>query len=170
MLKINLQEWMQGKVFWLGLILLGFILESVALYYQYILQEPPCVLCIHFRLLTALLIIFSTVGLWLRGNRTGRIFTSFLLLSTFAGMAERSYQLLGTERGFVLGSCSMDLGLPQWFAIQDWIPWLFEVKTTCGYTPIIAFNISMAEALTAMSIFLVVFSTFMLLISLARTK
>ena len=67
-------------------------------------------------------------------------------------LTERSYQLLGTERGFVFGDCGFDLGLPVWFAIEDWLPWLYRVETACGYTPEIAFGITMAEALIVISV------------------
>ena len=74
------------------------------------------------------------------------------------GLTERSYQLLGTERGFVFGDCGFDLGLPAWFAIEEWLPWLFRVETACGYTPEIVFGITMAEALMVMSVGLLLLS------------
>lgn len=45
----------------------------------------------------------------------------------------------------------MDLGLPAWLALDDWLPWLFEVQTSCGYTPELPLGITMAEALLAFS-------------------
>ena len=48
----------------------------------------------------------------------------------------------------------MDLGLPWWFALDKWVPWLFEVQTSCGYTPLIIFNITMAEVLLVISLVL----------------
>jgi disulfide bond formation protein DsbB len=62
----------------------------------------------------------------------------------------------------------MDLGLPQWFAIQEWIPSIFEIQTTCGYTPIIAWGISMAESLAALSIILFIVASIMLLLSFKK--
>ena len=73
-------------------------------------------------------------------------------------LTERSYQLLGTERGFVFSDCGFDLGLPAWFAIEEWLPWLFRVETSCGYTPEIVFDITMAEALMVMSVGLLLLS------------
>jgi len=79
------------------------------------------------------------------------------------GLTERSYQLLGTERGFVFGDCGFDLGLPAWFAVEEWIPWLYRVETSCGYTPEIILGITIAEALMVMSVLflLVSFSVFL---------
>ena len=159
---IDFQHFLKAKPFWFLMIFLGFFLEGTALYYQYVLQEWPCVLCIHFRLLVALLIILSFIGLVFRTNKAALWTVSILLLLVFIAMIDRSYQLLGTERGFFIGSCTMDLGFPAWLAIDKWIPWLFGVKTTCGYTPVIAFGITMAEALMVLSVGLTLFQLFML--------
>lgn len=159
----NIQKWMMTQRFWGLFIVLGVLLESVALYYQYVLNELPCVLCIHFRLWIALLIIIGLIGFFIANHRWGRRLLSLALLLVSGGMLERAYQLVGTERGFVLGECSMSLGLPQWLAIDQWIPWLFGVQTTCGYTPIIAWGITMAECLMAISVILLITAVVMLL-------
>jgi len=159
---MDLQRLLKTKLLWFSLIVLGFSLEGVALYYQYVLQELPCVVCIQFRLLVVGLIVLSTIGLFLRNSKAGRWFVMLLLLLLFIGMIDRSYQLLGTERAFFIGSCEIGLGFPDWLAIDKWIPWLFGVKTTCGYTPIIAFGVTMAEALMAMSVLLTLMALFLL--------
>lgn len=168
MMKIvDLQKWLKARMFWFSLIFLGFMLEGIALYYQYVLQEWPCVVCIQFRLLVAGLILLSVIGLFVRNNKAGLWVVMLLLLLLFIGMLDRSYQLLGTERALFIGSCEMGLGFPEWLAIDKWMPWLFGVKTTCGYTPIIAFGVTMAEALMAMSIGLTLMAL-LLLYSLSK--
>jgi disulfide bond formation protein DsbB len=62
-------------------------------------------------------------------------------------LTERAWALLGTERGWIEGSCDMASGLPAWFALDAWFPALFGVAVPCGYTPLLWLNISMAEAL-----------------------
>jgi disulfide bond formation protein DsbB len=52
----------------------------------------------------------------------------------------------------------MDLGMPPWFALDQWLPSVFEVQTSCGYTPLILFQISMAEALLVISVVLLIMS------------
>ena len=56
------------------------------------------------------------------------------------------------ERGFIPTSCGMDAGLPAWFAIERWLPALFESRGLCGYTPKLWFGVSMAEALIVTSV------------------
>jgi len=121
--------------------------EVFALYYQYALDFPPCVVCIHVRILLAALLLVALFGLFLRKHFFARISALLLILAICAVLVERSWLLLGTERGFIMGSCSFDLGLPSWLALDQWVPLVFKVQTTCGYTPIIALDFSMAEIL-----------------------
>ena len=81
-----------------------------------------------------------------------------LIVLIAVGLVDRSYQLLGTERGFVFGDCGFDLGLPVWFAIDQWLPSVFYVQTACGYTPELIFGITMAEALMVFSVVLLLVS------------
>jgi len=136
---------------WVFLILLGVFLEAAALYYQYALDEWPCVLCIHIRIWILGMILVGILGVLLNGMTLSVRLCHLLNVVATAGFAERSYQVLAVERGWVFGDCAMDLGMPDWFALDRWAPWMFEVQTSCGYTPLILFQISMAEVLMALS-------------------
>jgi disulfide bond formation protein DsbB len=164
----KLQYAMQGKLFWITLIILGLSLELIAVFYQYVLDEPPCILCIHFRLLVVLLIIFAFLGLLFRSTKRGRILLSSSLLVIFAGMLERAYVLLGTERGFVKGECAATLNFPDWIAVDKWLPSFFEPWTSCGQTPQLFLGITMAEALTAFSAIMLLLAVAMLIASFRR--
>ena len=148
----------QYRIYWILLLVLGVALESIALYYQYVLDEWPCVLCIHIRIWVfgfMLIAIFGIfLGPYIATNRTLHLFNSIVMI----GFVERSWQVLAVERGWVFGDCNMDAGLPPWFALDSWFPALFEVQTSCGYTPLIILNISMAEILMLMSAFLLITS------------
>ena len=148
--------------YWLALVLLGLAFEGVALYYQHVLDEMPCVLCIHVRLLILALIVVALAAVFLHRFKWLNALAHLLTVLVAAVLLERSYQLLGTERGFTFGDCGMDLGLPGWLALDSWFPAVFKVQTTCGYTPELLFGITMAEAL-------IVFSAVFVLVSLAMT-
>lgn len=142
----------QQRRFWAALVAIGIALELAALYYQYVLDEWPCVICIHIRIWIAGFVLLGIVALCLPPSRwSSRIFHG-LNLVLMIGLLERSWQVLAIERGWVFGDCSMDLGMPDWFALDRWLPALFEVQTTCGYTPLILLNISMAEVLFVFAI------------------
>ncbi len=155
----------QTKWYWIFLLLLCLTFEAVALYYQYALNEWPCVLCIHIRIWIAGIILVSVIalvskpGLWM-----SRILHLLITLLTI-GFVERSWQVLAVERGWVFSDCTMESGLPGWFALDKWFPVVFEVKTSCGYTPYILFKISMAEILMVASAGLMLLSLLLLLVS-----
>ena len=161
---MNVRKWMGHTTLWSFLIFLGLTLEVVALYYQYGLQALPCTLCIKFRVFVVLLMLVALIGLWLKQHKVGLWLASVLLLLVALGMLEVSYQLLGTERGFILSECSVASIFPTWFALDQWIPSVFQIQTTCGYTPVIGFGITMAEALMAFSMGLTVLALAMIFV------
>ena len=72
--------------------------------------------------------------------------------------------------GFVFSDCGFDLGLPAWLAIEEWLPWLFRVEASCGYTPELIFGITMAEALMVLSVLLLLVSFCVFLVYLFNIK
>ncbi|MCV6587913.1 MAG: disulfide bond formation protein B [Marinobacterium sp.] len=134
--------------YWTLLLITGLLMEGIALYYQYGLDYGPCVLCIHVRIYVAALILISLLALLIRESRGGRLFCHFGSFLLAAGLAERSWKLLAIERGWLESACSMDSGLPDWFALDRWWPQLFEVWEACGYTPELPGGITMAEGLS----------------------
>lgn len=157
----RLQTIAHSRSYWVTLAALGLAFITVALYYQYVLDQLPCVLCIQVRLWIISLILVAVLALAVPDSWTRHI-TRILTVLIAAGLLERSYLLLGTERGFVFRDCGFDLGLPSWLALDSWLPFLFRVEASCGYTPELLAGITMAEALIA-------FSSLFLLLSLAVT-
>jgi disulfide bond formation protein DsbB len=157
----QLQKIAHSRWYWMALLLLALSFLMVALYYQYILEELPCVLCIQVRILM-LCLAFIGLNAYIVNSRWGSRAGHILAAVVAAALLDRSYQLLGTERGFIFGDCGFDLGLPSWLALDSWFPHLFRVESSCGYTPELAFGITMAEAL-------IVFSTLFFFLSLVLT-
>ncbi|HHJ15076.1 MAG TPA: disulfide bond formation protein B [Gammaproteobacteria bacterium] len=141
--------------YWLALLVFGLSMEAVALYYQYALEYWPCVLCIHVRIWVAGFILVALLALALRRSRPWRIVLHLLTVVLSIGLLERAWMLLGVERGTVEGSCNLESGLPGWFALDVWFPSVFKVWEACGYTPQLLFGITMAEALVALGVLLV---------------
>jgi len=160
----------KNSLYWLALALIGLSFEAVALFYQYVLEELPCVMCIQVRLWVMALILVALLVLVLRRLRLIPVAGHLLTVVIAAGLLERSYQLLGTERGFVFGECGFALGLPDWFTPDQWFPLLFEVQTSCGYTPELLFGITMAEALIVASAVFVLVSFTMTVAAIARFR
>lgn len=163
---------MRIGLYWLVLVLLVLVMEGVALFYQYRLDYWPCVLCIHVRIWLLLLLIIALPLVFLR-QRWLELSGHLAVGMVGVGLGYTSWQLLGIERGFITGgSCEMSLGLPEWLAwlkLDQWVPWLFEVQTPCGYTPELLFGITMAEALLVLAALLIIVSL-LLSISMFRKR
>jgi disulfide bond formation protein DsbB len=154
-LLVNLS--MQRR-YWILLILVGVALECAALYYQYVLGEWPCVLCIHVRIWVAAFVLLGLIAVFFTESTGFMRLAHAMNIVIMLGLAERSWQVLAVERGWVFGNCDMTLGMPTWFALDKWLPFMFEVQTACGYTPLIIFDISMAETLLVFSVLLLIMS------------
>lgn len=153
--------------YWWSYIAGSIVSLAIALYHQHGLDEQPCLMCIQVRLLFTLLIFIAVIGLFSMRNRLINALANVATVAVFAALTERSYMLLGTERGFVFSDCGFNLGLPAWFAIDEWLPSLYRVETTCGYTPEVMFGITMAEALMVLSVVLLVISSCVTLVLFA---
>jgi disulfide bond formation protein DsbB len=150
------------KAYWSVLIVLALGLELAALYYQYVLDELPCVVCIQVRLWLMALLAVSIVALLIKKSTLIVALMHAMVSVIMLAMLDRSWLLLGIERGTIFGSCDMDLGLPGWLAVEQWAPFIFAVKTACGYTPELFLGITMAEALLVFSAALLLLSLIML--------
>jgi disulfide bond formation protein DsbB len=167
MMQQRLKEIARSRWYWLFLVAVGVSFIAVALYYQYVLDELPCVLCIQVRIWISCLVITALAALVFH-NRVITLSSHLLTVVISAGLLERSYQLLGTERGFVFSDCGFDPGLPVWLALDQWFPAMYRVEASCGYTPELVFGISMAEGLLVLSAALLLISLIFTTVSCLR--
>ena len=125
----------------------GSALLAVALYYQYVLGDEPCQVCIHARLWVVAFTLIALVMLVTSQHRVLRVVANIGVVVSCAGLTERARYLYQLENGIGDGSCQFQLGMPNWFAVDQWVPWLFEVRNLCSFTPTMLFGLSMAESL-----------------------
>jgi disulfide bond formation protein DsbB len=145
----TLSQFLQSRWYWLTLALFGIALLSVALYYQYALGDEPCQVCIHARLWVVAFTLIALIMLITPQITLARILGNLGVLTAGAGLFERARYLYRLENGIGDGSCQFQLGMPDWFAVDRWMPWLFEVRNLCSFTPEMLLGLSMAETLMA---------------------
>ncbi len=156
MLIQSLTKFVQSRWYWLAVIIAGFSLEAVALFYQHVLGEPPCVLCIHSRICVLAGILFGIVGLFGAKVTAVRFTAQIGLLTSLLMLLSKSWTTVLVERGLYDGNCGMDPGFPTWFPLDSWFPNLFQVWTMCGFTPNFLFGLTMGEGLLYGTIALIV--------------
>ncbi|RZO78616.1 MAG: disulfide bond formation protein B [Halieaceae bacterium] len=148
----TLLQLLQSRWYWLTIALFGIALLGVALYYQYALGDEPCQVCIHARLWVVAFTLIALVMLITPQIKILRILGNGGVLIAGVGLTERARYLYRLENGMGDGSCQFQLGMPDWFAVDRWMPWLFEVRNLCSFTPEMLFGVSMAESLAASAI------------------
>lgn len=139
----------QPRFIWIGLLTICVVLEVAALYYQYILDYGPCILCVQIRALIGLIALIAILALLLPFQVSKVL--SLLLMPLTLSFGWLCYQLLGIERGWFEGSCTFEPPFPTWIPLHEWLPSVFEAWELCGYTPDILFRITMAEVLIAIA-------------------
>jgi protein dithiol:quinone oxidoreductase len=164
----TIREILLGKWYWLLLALTGIVMEGVALYYQYGLGDEPCQICIHIRIWVAAFTLLAVLMCVLPRSRLLNIGGHLLGLGIMAGLWERCRYLLDVENGLGDASCEFFLGFPDWFALDRWLPALFEVRNLCGPTPLMPGGISMAQYLMASAWILLLLSAVALGVNVAR--
>ena len=148
----TLSRFLKSRWYWLTLVLFGIALLGVALYYQYALGDEPCQVCIHARLWVVAFTLIALFMLITPQITLVRVVGSLGVLTAGAGLFERARYLYRLENGIGDGSCQFQLGMPDWFAVDRWMPWLFEVRNLCSFTPEMLFGLSMAETLMGLAI------------------
>lgn len=145
-------EFAQSKWPWLGVIVLGLLLEGVALFYQYVLDEWPCQACIQVRIWVLFYIIAGIVGLIVYRNDLLRKVIHVLAAIPMVGIVERAWYLYGVENGTIISSCHWDLGYFDWTQLHKLVPTIFGIEGGCGKTPELLFGITMAEGLLVLGV------------------
>ena len=146
----SLTNLLQSRWYWAVVSAVGFMLLAVALYYQYALGDEPCQVCIHARLWVVAFTLIALIVLVMPQTSLVRVAGNAGVIIAGAGLFERARYLYRLENGIGDGSCQFQLGMPDWFAVDRWMPWLFEVRNLCSFTPEMLLGLSMAETLMAL--------------------
>ena len=160
----------ESRWYWLGLTLFGIALLGVALYYQYALGDEPCQVCIHARLWVVASTLIAFIMLITPQIPLLRALGNSGMLIAGVGLFERALYLYRLENGIGDGSCQFQLGMPDWFAVDRWMPWLFEVRNLCSFTPEMLFGLSMAETLMGVGGGLSLLAAWMTMRDAARSR
>lgn len=129
-------------------------LMGVALFYEYVLDVPPCLICVQVRLWVAAIFAIAITGVVFHRRNWVQVGLWLGFFGCSVALIERSWQLLATEYGWIIGDCGVpdNPGLPSWFPLHEWLPALFRPETMCGAPLEMLFGITMAEGTVAFSV------------------
>lgn len=119
---------------WLLLAISALGLEFCALYFQYIMDLAPCIMCIYQRVA-----IFSIFFAGLFGYFTCQHIIGRLLSYTLWAVGAIWGLLIAIEHVDMQGaafslffSCEIIPNFPSWAPLHEWLPFLFEATGDCG--------------------------------------
>lgn len=136
-----------SRFFWIAGTIYLLLMESIALYFQYILGLEPCALCVQIRAWIMGAIIVSIVTSLVCSRFLWRWIGLTLTIGLLCGGLYTSWYSWGVEKGEIISSCSLGAGFPDFMPLDDWIPSLFSAQGICGQSPDMWFGLSMNEGL-----------------------
>lgn len=139
--------WSQKSGYWLLASIWLFMMEAVALSYQYVIGTEPCALCVQIRAWVAGALIITLLLTLIKSNFWPRLLGLLAVGGLLGGALNTSWQAWNVEKGNVFSTCGMDAGFPEWLKLNQWLPQVFEAKGLCGQSPELIMGITMTDAL-----------------------
>lgn len=128
----SLNRCSKNRAAWLLLALTAFVLDLVALYFQYVLLLKPCVLCIYQRCAIYGVVAAGLVGAIAPATPLRFTGLAIWLYSAWQGlllaMKHTDIQLHPTS--FV--TCDFAVNFPTWLPLDKWLPSVFSASGDCA--------------------------------------
>ncbi|OKY25536.1 MULTISPECIES: disulfide bond formation protein DsbB [Thalassotalea] len=123
-----------NKNAWLLLFISALSLELAALYFQYMMELKPCVMCIYQRAAMWAIVFAGIVGYFTCSSVFGRLI-AYGLWATGAiwGLliANEHVDMQNASMAFLYG-CELVPNFPQWAPLHEWLPALFKADGSCS--------------------------------------
>lgn len=151
-----MKKWISRDIDYLIVILGSGAMFFGALFYQYALGMEPCFLCIQQRALIFGIFIFSVAGYFFHVKKTGSptvwrkflVFCFALITAIFSlyGYDIADAHLANSSQeafSYLFTSCGTGSPFPALLPLDEWMPSLFGVKTSCDGEIAKAFGVEM---------------------------
>ena len=118
---------------WAILLLCMVFFESCALFFQHILQLPPCVMCIYERIAMVTIAVGALIALINPNKPVWR----WLGIAIWGSGAIKGLLLAQEHVSFQFDVspfhvCDLFINYPRWLPLDQWIPWMFKPYGQCS--------------------------------------
>ncbi|GLX80059.1 disulfide bond formation protein B [Thalassotalea insulae] len=123
-----------NKNAWLLLALSALALEFAALFFQYILDLKPCIMCIYQRVAIWAIFLAGIIGYFGCQQVLFRLIAyAFWGVGAIWGLliAIEHVEIQSSTTSFLFG-CEIIPNFPQWAPLHEWLPSLFAATGDCG--------------------------------------
>lgn len=136
------------KLPWILLGVSALIFELVALFFQYQMDLQPCIMCIYQRVAVFGIVVSGFITAIMPNLMLMRLLGFGLWgVSAIWGMIiALEHVSIQTETDpFAFAACERIPNFPDWFAIHEWFPAIFEARGDCGSIDWIFLGLSMPQ-------------------------
>ena len=132
---------------WLLLAFSALGLELSALYFQYVLDLAPCIMCVYQRLAILAIFFAGAIGGVGHNNIIARTLAYILwgVGAIWGLIIALEHVEMQKNSGSLFFSCEFVPNFPSWAPLHQWIPFLFEATGDCGEISWRFFNYSMPQ-------------------------
>lgn len=119
---------------WLILAISALSLELCALYFQYIMDLAPCIMCIYQRVAILAVFFAGLIGYFTCQHLIGRLLAySLWAVGAIWGLiiAIEHVDMQGAAFSLFF-SCDIIPNFPTWAPLHEWLPFFFEATGDCG--------------------------------------
>jgi len=136
---------------WLLLAISALTLELSALFFQYVLDLAPCIMCVYQRLAILTIIAAGFIGTFGYKYLLARIlaYTSWGVGAIWGLFIALEHVEMQANSGSLFFSCDFIPNFPTWAPLHEWIPFLFEATGDCGEISWQFFGYSMPQWMIA---------------------
>jgi disulfide bond formation protein DsbB len=119
---------------WLLLAISALSLEMVALYFQYIMDLKPCIMCVYQRVAILGIALAGAIGYLGCQYMLARLFAYILwgVGAVWGLLIAIEHVEIQASSGSLFFSCEFIPNFPSWAPLHEWIPFLFEATGDCG--------------------------------------
>lgn len=119
---------------WLLLALSALGLELCALFFQYVMDLAPCIMCVYQRVAICAIILAGFIGFIGCRFLIARLFAFALWVTgaIWGLLIALEHVEIQESAGSLFFSCDFFPNFPTWAPLHEWIPFLFEATGDCG--------------------------------------
>ncbi len=119
---------------WLLLAISAFTIELCALFFQYVMDLKPCIMCVYQRLAIAAIFTAGLIGFLACKSTIVRLVAYALACtgSLWGLIIAIEHVDMQNNTGSLFFSCEFIPNFPSWAPLHEWIPFLFEATGDCA--------------------------------------
>ncbi|MGL1957122.1 MAG: disulfide bond formation protein DsbB [Colwellia sp.] len=129
-----LSDFTTNSTAWLLLALSALGLELSALYFQYVMDLAPCIMCVYQRTVILALLAAGVIGFIGCKLLIARVvaYALWVVGSIWGLLISIEHVELQANSGSIFFTCEIIPNFPNWAPLHQWFPAFFEATGSCG--------------------------------------